>query len=145
MPFKLALLRAGRSTTACLTIRKDIDDVWKSTLETLAPWRANGTVAGIFLGDEQCYHGVSLQNLTYVTQLIRKDWPEAVLYINEAQDLLMCNFNRLNETFFGDGDCWPEELDWLGFDICVQPPVSSWLTVAPGCTNYMIRARIRWF
>jgi hypothetical protein len=31
-----------------------------------------------------------------------------VIYINEAQDLLMCNFNRLNETFFGAGDCWPE-------------------------------------
>ena len=89
----------------------------------LAPWRANGTVAGIFLGDEQCYHGVSLQNLTYITKLIRRDWPEAVLYINEAQDLLMCNFNRLNETFFPDGACWPEELDWLGFDICTLPPV----------------------
>lgn len=105
--------------------------MWKSTLATLDPWRANGTVAGIFLGDEQCYHGASLQNLTYITQLIRKDWPEAVLYINEAQDLLMCNFNRLNETFFGDGDCWPEELDWLGFDICVlHPPGASPLVLA---------------
>ena len=90
----------------------------------LAPWRANGTVVGIFLGDEQCYHGVSLQNLTYITKLIRADWPEAVLYINEAQDLLMCNFNRLNETFFGEGECWPEELDWLGFDICPFIPKS---------------------
>ena len=54
-----------RSTTACLTIRADVDDMWKNTMAMLAPWRANGTVVGIFLG-EQCYHGVSLQNLTYV-------------------------------------------------------------------------------
>lgn len=32
--------------------------------------------------------------------------PEAVIYINEAQDLFMCNFNRLNETLFGPGECW---------------------------------------
>jgi hypothetical protein len=112
------------NSTACLTIRGDVDAHWRATprqdvnvilipvlyislviiytkytgwyqndfnvhrratLEALAPWRANGTVAGIFLGDEQCYHGVSLQNLTVVTALIRRDWPEAVLYINEAQ------------------------------------------------------------
>ena len=73
------LWRHGRSTTACLTIRADVDAQWASTMAMLAPWRANGTVAGIFLGDEQCYHGVSLQNLTYITKLIRRDWPEAVL------------------------------------------------------------------
>ena len=104
----------------------------------LAPWRANGTVAGIFLGDEQCYHGVSLQNLTYMTKLIRRDWPEAVLYINEAQDLLMCNFNRLNETFFPDGTCWPEELDWLGFDICTLPPTK--FVAAVSATTAMLCA-----
>ena len=37
----------------------------------------------------------------------------------------MCNFNRLNETFFGPGDCWPEELDWLGFDIYGFDPAVS--------------------
>lgn len=29
----------------------------------------------------------------------------------------MCNFNRLNETFLGNGECFPSELDWIGFDI----------------------------
>ena len=32
--------------------------------------------------------------------------PEVLVYVNEAQDLFMCNFNRLNETFFEEGDCW---------------------------------------
>ena len=27
-------------------------------------------------------------------------------------DLLQCNFNRLNETLFGPGECVPEDLDW---------------------------------
>ena len=106
-----------RNSTRCVTIRRDIDAHWAAARAALEPWRRNGTVAGVFLGDELCYHGASLANLTYVTRLIRRDWPEAVLYINEAQDLLMCNFNRLNETFFGARECWPPELDWLGFDI----------------------------
>ena len=41
--------------------------------------------SGIFLGDERLYHGASLANLTHVTRLIRRDWPDAVIYINEAQ------------------------------------------------------------
>merc|ERR1711988_803429 len=105
------------NSTACVTIRHDIDEVWASTFATLRPWINNHTVVGVFLGDERCYHGASLQNLTYIAQLIRRDWPTALVYVNEAQDLFMCNHNRLNETFFGDSDCWPEDLDWLGFDI----------------------------
>ena len=141
------------NTTRCVTMRADIDQYWRGVSETLKPWRENGTVTGIFLGDEVLYHGVSMQNLTYITKLIRADWPEAILcvnwprrllsytaascsrepstpgvpyqpasiagcrYINEAQDALMCNFNRMNETLFHEGDCWPEELDWMGFDI----------------------------
>ena len=52
-------------------------------------------------GDEQCCTA-RRWNLTYVTRAIRRDWPEAIIYINEAQDLLAYeeNFNRLNETFF---------------------------------------------
>ena len=108
------------NTTACVTLRKDFDEYWQETLEKLQPWRRNGTVVGIFLGDEQCYHGASMRNLTYVTKRIRNDWPEALIYLNEAQDLLMCNFNRMNESFFDsdtEHNCWPAELDWLGFDV----------------------------
>ena len=108
------------NTTACVTLRQDFDEYWRQTLEKLQPWRLNGTVVGIFLGDEQCYHGASMRNLTYVTERIREDWPEALIYLNEAQDLLMCNFNRMNETFFdaeAGHSCWPAELDWLGVDV----------------------------
>jgi len=101
------------NTTDCVTMRHDIDEYWRNVSTEIEPWRKNGSIVGIFLGDERLYHGVSLENLTYVTKLIRRDWPSAIIYINEAQDLFMCNFNRLNETFFDDGDCWPEELDWL--------------------------------
>ena len=29
----------------------------------------------------------------------------------------MCNFDKFNVSLFGEADCWPEDLDWLGFDI----------------------------
>ena len=42
-------------------------------------------VVGVFLGDERMWSGASLQNLTVVTRLIRRVWPEALIYINEAR------------------------------------------------------------
>ena len=91
--------------------------------------------------------GAGLANVSYVARAIRKDWPTALIYINEAQDVvsagprrnsdrtrkglitprlnlhicpypqLMCNFNRLGEKVFADGACVPPEVDWIGFDI----------------------------
>lgn len=66
-------------------MRHDIDEYWANTSALLTPWRQNGTLAGIFLGDERLYHGASLADLSYVTRLIRSDWPDAIIYINEAQ------------------------------------------------------------
>jgi hypothetical protein len=40
--------------------------------------------------------------------------------LGKAMDLLQCNFNRLNETLFGHGECVPEDLDW-----CVSRAVES--------------------
>eukprot|EP00038_Savillea_parva_P014376 m.215514 g.215514 ORF g.215514 m.215514 type:complete len:344 (-) comp27917_c0_seq1:112-1143(-) len=105
------------NTTHCVTMRPDIDTYWADTYTTLEPFRANGTLSGIFLGDERMWDGASLANLSYVAHLIRRDWPEAIIYINEAQDVFMCNFNRLNETIFEDGECIPREVTWFGFDI----------------------------
>ena len=60
----------------CQTIRHDVDAHVATTLQMLRPWRDNGTVVGIFLGDERLYHGVSLQNLTYVTRRASAPCPQ---------------------------------------------------------------------
>lgn len=60
-----------------------------------------------------------MANLTRLTATIRASWPTALLFINEAQDLALCGFNRLNESLWSDDgpQCWPSDLDWVGFDL----------------------------
>ena len=81
---------------------------------------------GVFLGDENLWDGTSLKNLTTICDTIKKDWPEAIIFINEAQDTVNCGFNRLNETIFKDGECFPDNLDIFGYD---------YYCTIPGCTD----------
>ena len=32
--------------------------------------------------------------------MIKADWPQSIIYINEAQDAVNCNFNRLGDPIF---------------------------------------------
>ena len=32
--------------------------------------------------------------------MIKADWPSSIIYINEAQDAVNCNFNRLGDPIF---------------------------------------------
>ena len=81
---------------------------------------------GVFLGDENLWDGTSLENLTTVVDMIKTDWPDAITFINEAQDTVNCGFNRLNETIFAPGECMPENLDIFGYD---------YYCTIPGCTD----------
>lgn len=82
------------NTTHCLDIRPDFHDYWRQTFSSLQPFIANGTYIGIFLGDEHMWSGISLASLTTACDTIKRDWPDAIVYINEAQDIVNCNFNR---------------------------------------------------
>ena len=33
-------------------------------------------------------------------EMIKADWPQSIIYINEAQDAVNCNFNRLGDPIF---------------------------------------------
>ena len=57
-----------------------------------------------------------LDQLEKVTDLIKKDCPHCVTFINEAQDLAVCNYNRLNGTWAQPTQCLPKSLDWFGYD-----------------------------
>ena len=64
--------------------------------------------------------------MTSMSDEIKRTWPEASVYVNEAQDLAQCNFNRLGEPFFGPGECLPPTLDWFGYDYyCPIPGCAS--------------------
>jgi len=80
--------------------------------------------------------GITLQNVASITNLIRLDWPEAIIYLNEAPDVALCNFNRLNETVFGEDECLPPNLDWFGYDL-YSLDNQSWTTFHDGTYKYV--------
>ena len=94
---------------------------WRQTFAKLQSNIADKSVVGIFLGDERMYFGVSLQNTTNMADLIKKDWPDSIIYQNEAPSIGDCNFNKLNETVFeGDHSMIPKSIDWWGYDHCAR-------------------------
>lgn len=110
------------NTTRCKTLRADYKEAWAKAWASLAPFIANKTYIGVFLGDENIWDGTSIANLTAVTDMIKRDWPDGIVFINEAQDVAHCNFNRLGDPIFSEGECFPETLDWFGYDYyCTIP------------------------
>ena len=114
------------NTTHCLTIRHDYKEAWATAFASIQPFIKNKTYIGIFLGDENMWDGASIKNLTTITDMIKTDWPEAIIYVNEAQDVIHCNFNRLGNPIFEGDECFPETLDWYGYD---------YYCTIPGCVN----------
>ena len=74
------------------------------------------------------WSGATLSDVEAVTRLIKHDWPSAIIYLNEAQDVLACGFDSFNKTVFERGECLPEGLDWLGIDYYEEGP-GSWEVV----------------
>eukprot|EP00039_Didymoeca_costata_P002707 m.62050 g.62050 ORF g.62050 m.62050 type:complete len:356 (+) comp11478_c0_seq1:181-1248(+) len=110
------------NTTRCKTLRHDYITAWSEAWKSIQPFVANKTYVGVFLGDENIWDGASIQNLSLVTDMIKKDWPTSLIYINEAQDTVNCNFNRLGDPVFHEGECLPDTLDWFGYDYyCTIP------------------------
>ena len=73
-------------TFGCVTLDPDYENKWKTQFAQLKQSKAfqSGHVIGIFLGDEHLYFGVKMSEVKLISDLIRRDWPEAIIYLNEA-------------------------------------------------------------
>lgn len=111
-----APIKRMRGNFSCVEVAPNVEQLWKTQFAMLQPYIAAGSVVGIFLGDEHIYFGLNFSDTVMITALIKRDWPTAVIYQNEAPDVLMCGFNKLNETVLTDTDCLPSQLDLLSFD-----------------------------
>ena len=101
---------------SCLTIDPDYKAKWKAQFAMMQPLIKAQALIGVFLGDEHMYFGVKLSEVKLIVDLIREDWPSAIIYENEAPDVAMCNYRKDNTTIWQDGECLPSNLDWFGFD-----------------------------
>lgn len=108
----------------CITIAPDYRERWTKQWQTIKPLADAGAAIGVFLGDEHLYFGLELSNVKAIADLIRLDWPEAIIYMNEAPDIAMCNFRKDNTTVFGQDECLPSNVDWFGFDFYARDSTS---------------------
>ena len=79
-------------------MRTDWRANWAQIFGTLQPYIANGSVIGINLNDEQMWDGITVAETALMADLIKKDWPAAIIYQNEAPGIGDCNYNRMNQT-----------------------------------------------
>ena len=63
-----------------------------------------------------------------IADQIRRDFPTAIIYMNEAPDVLMCGYSKQNMTLFKEDECIPQNVDWIGFDF-YHGDASSWIDV----------------
>ena len=45
--------------------------------------------------------------LKAIADLVRLDWPEAIIFVNEAPDIGMCNYRKDNTSVFETDECVP--------------------------------------
>eukprot|EP00945_MAST-04E_sp_MAST-4E-sp1_P008905 g8905.t1 len=110
---------------SCIMLDPDYKASWKKQFATLQPLIKKGILFGIFLGDEHLYFGVTLAEVKTIADLIRTDWPEATIYMNEAPDIAACGMDKQNRTVFSENECFPQNVDWFGFDFYSHDS-SSW-------------------
>jgi hypothetical protein len=66
---------------------------------------------------EQMWDGITPAETGAMADLIKADWPAAIVYQNEAPGIGECNYNRMNETVFSTAaPMIPKSVDWWGYD-----------------------------
>jgi hypothetical protein len=69
-----------------LMLRDDYAAAWAegwSTAGGIEELSKNGTIMGVFLGDELLGAGVNVTELTLAAETVKRSWPNAVVYWNE--------------------------------------------------------------
>ena len=107
---------------ACIQMDPNYVNSWKTQFQLMEPAIHSGALKGIFLGDEHVYFGVTMREVKLMADLIRSDWPDAVIYMNEAPDVAMCNYNKQNLTVFQDDG---EIVDQIFFALLLSSSSSS--------------------
>jgi hypothetical protein len=110
---------------SCITIDPSYESLFQKQFLEMKPAITSGALKGIFLGDEHIYFGMDIAYVKVIADLIRTNWPDAVIYMNEAPDVAMCNYDKQNRTVFSKNQCLPQNVDWFGWDF-YQSDSTSW-------------------
>eukprot|EP00823_Brevimastigomonas_motovehiculus_P006878 TRINITY_DN589_c0_g1_i1.p1 TRINITY_DN589_c0_g1~~TRINITY_DN589_c0_g1_i1.p1 ORF type:complete len:305 (+),score=51.74 TRINITY_DN589_c0_g1_i1:102-1016(+) len=112
-------------------LRSDFVARWNSAKPIVQQYLANGTIFGIFFGDELIWSGLPYADFRQAIHLVRSSFPSNfVLYYNEAWPVFSVNKN----IFWEDAHYTtvPTELDWVSTDFYPDVVGSSFY---PNVTN----------
>ena len=87
--------------------------------------KAAGSVFGVFLGDELLAEGINVTELSIAAETVKHDWPEAIVYWNEAWDPVVNN-----DTYPQQASALhavPDAIDWISLDFYRQD-ATAWST-----------------
>ena len=84
-----------------------------------------GAVFGVFLGDELLAQGINVTELTIAASTVKEDWPEAVVYWNEAWDPVVNNNTYPNSA--SALNAVPDAIDWISLDF-YREDATAWTT-----------------
>ena len=95
------------------------DGVWQAAVDAeaakLQPLIDNGTVVGIFLGDEMVCNGLPFIDFVKLVKRVRAKIPGIPLWANE------CCGTITGAKAGGEWEFIPEELDYISYDCCAPP------------------------
>ena len=95
------------------------DGVWQAAVDAeaakLQPLIDNGTVVGIFLGDEMVCNGLAFIDFVKLVKRVRAKIPGIPLWANE------CCGTITGAKAGGEWEFIPEELDYISYDCCAPP------------------------
>ena len=118
------------------------EERWRIVHAYIQPWIANGSLSGIYFGDELMGQGLPLSNLSAAVKLVRATWPNAVLAYNEDFCTMVTGFNQQAERVSADPD-WrlPSELNYFSIDWCKTHVLSrvACVRVANQCSHFRLR------
>lgn len=112
-------------TFPCVTIDPDYKSKWQSQWQEIKPLVDSGAIIGVFLGDERMYFGIELSEVKMIADEVRLTFPSAIIFLNEAPDITMCNMRKDNTSVFQENECIPINVDWFGMDYYASDS-SSW-------------------
>eukprot|EP00698_Gefionella_okellyi_P017875 TRINITY_DN5298_c0_g1_i1.p1 TRINITY_DN5298_c0_g1~~TRINITY_DN5298_c0_g1_i1.p1 ORF type:complete len:228 (-),score=28.97 TRINITY_DN5298_c0_g1_i1:618-1277(-) len=97
-----------------LTLREDYLSELLAVKEKMDQYLDDKVIMGFFLGDELCWNGATFANLTAAAAGVRKVWPTATIYYNEAYPVFTTDKDAYGNVLnYGN---IPEGFDWISID-----------------------------
>eukprot|EP00232_Nephroselmis_pyriformis_P015165 CAMPEP_0182886684 /NCGR_PEP_ID=MMETSP0034_2-20130328/20366_1 /TAXON_ID=156128 /ORGANISM="Nephroselmis pyriformis, Strain CCMP717" /LENGTH=470 /DNA_ID=CAMNT_0025020023 /DNA_START=167 /DNA_END=1579 /DNA_ORIENTATION=+ len=126
----------GNNGKIPLSLRDDFLAQWKAALPLYRELYSNGTIIGFSMGDELVWQGLPPGELEIAAQVVRDDFPNAIIWANEAKGPVTGGTNMFRKP--ANFTRVPPALSWFSIDWYQVPGGGG-----PGTAKKDFVARVR--